>query len=248
MRYCRSRSCAGHVCALGLLLFAGALSSVWPAVVAAQAPAVGASARVSDATGRLLATATFREAPDQVLISLTFPDPSALTGTHGIHIHEVGRCDPPDFASAGGIFDPFGRQHGLRNADGPMAGDVPSLVIGPNGLAAYNTSAPLVKLSPGPTSLLRPGGTSLVIFAEADDGTTQPEGNAGPRIACGIIVAADVGLNGSTSFSQSQTQRGQTVATNGDPDLLTALLIATLGALLLAAGVVLRQTPHSSDL
>ena len=73
-----------------------------------------------------------------------------------------------------------------------MAGDMPSLVIGPAGLGGYNTSAPLAKLSAGPASLLRPGGTSLVIFAQVDDDQTQPEGNAGARIACGVIVAGDL--------------------------------------------------------
>ena len=86
-----------------------------------------------DPNGRLIATATFREATDQVLINLTFPDRAALSGTHGIQIHEAGRCDPPSFASAVAVFNPFGKPHGLLNPDGPMAGDIPSLVIGPAG-------------------------------------------------------------------------------------------------------------------
>ena len=191
--------------------------------------ALGAAAEVRDATGRLVATAALSESPDQVLISLTFPDRAALVGTHAIQIHDVGRCDPPDFASAGGIFNPFGKQHGLRNPAGPMAGDIPSLVIGPNGVAAYNTTAPLARLSPGPASLLRPGGTSLVIFAQPDDDQTQPEGNPGARIACGVIQP----------ISLTQTRQ----PTNGDPDLTTAVLIAVLGALLIGAGVVLRRAP-----
>ena len=72
-----------------------------------------------------------------------------------------------------------------------MAGDVPSLTIGPTGLAIYNTAAPLVKLSPGPESLLRQGGTSLVIFDGPDDDQSQPEGNPGARIACGVISPGD---------------------------------------------------------
>jgi Cu-Zn family superoxide dismutase len=228
--------------ALGFLLIAAALGSLWPAVVVvtAQVPVVGASALVRDTSGRLLATATLRESRDGVLISLNFADRSALTGAHAIQIHAVGRCDPPDFASAGGIFNPFGKQHGLRNPDGPMAGDVPSLTIGPNGLAIYNTAAVLVKLGPGPESLLRQGGTSLVIFDGPDDNQSQPEGNAGPRIACGVIVAGDVSPS-------SLAQTSPPPATNSDPDLQSALLIAALGILTIAAGVVLRVSPHHPD-
>jgi Cu-Zn family superoxide dismutase len=200
---------------LGLLLF-------WPALAAAQVqpPAVGASAQVHDASGRLLATATFREAPDQTLISLAFPDRAALTGNHGIQIHELGRCEPPEFASAGGIFNPFGKQHGLLTPDGPMAGDIPNLVISSAGLAGYNTSAPLVRLAPGPASLLRQGGTALVIYAQPDDGRTPPEGNAGARIACGVIVAG---------------------AAESGTDTSGSLLIGVLGVLLIGAGVFLRR-------
>ena len=145
----------------------------------AQPPSVGASAQLHDAAGKVIATATFRELPDEVLINLAFPDRTALTGTHALQIHDTGRCDPPDFSSAGPIYNPLGKQHGLLNPDGPMAGDLPSLVIGPAGLAAYNTAAPLVRLTAGAAPLIRPGGTSLVMLAQADDDQSQPEGNAG---------------------------------------------------------------------
>jgi len=227
-----------YVRALGVGLIAAASIGLWPPHVTAQVAAVAATAEVRDAAGRLLATAALSETPDQVMIGLTFPDPAALTGTHAIQIHEVGRCDPPDFTSAGSIFNPFGKEHGLRNPAGPTAGDVPSLVIGPNGVTAYNTSAPLARLSPGPASLLRQDGTSLVIFAQADDDQTQPEGNPGARIACGVIQPA------SPSGTASLDASGRQPATNrGDPDLTTAALIAVLGALLIGAGVVLRRAP-----
>jgi Cu-Zn family superoxide dismutase len=190
--------------------------------VQGQPPGVGASAQLNDANGRLIATATFREATDQVLINLTFPDRAALTGTHGIQIHEMGRCDPPNFASAGGIFNPFGKSHGMLNPAGPMAGDVPSLVIGPAGVGVYNTAAPLVKLNAGPAALLRPGGTSLVLFERTDDDLTQPEGNAGARLACGVIVAG-----AATASSAS--------------DRSSAVLIGGLGIVLIGAGLLLRR-------
>ncbi|HEX8968711.1 MAG TPA: superoxide dismutase family protein, partial [Chloroflexota bacterium] len=185
--------------AWGLLLALAGLAALGPATAVAQVPPVGASAQLHDAGGRLLATATFRQASDEVLINLVFPDRGALTGTHGIQIHDVGRCDPPDFSSAGGIFNPTRKQHGLLNPDGPMAGDVPSLVIGPIGVSGYNTTAPLVTLSPGPASLLKPGGTSLIIFAQPDDDLTQPDGQVGARIACGVIVAGAAGATSTTA-------------------------------------------------
>ncbi len=212
--------------------------SVWPAVAQAQTPPVGASARVRDAGGRVIAEVTFREAPDQVLIALSFPD-RTLTGTHAIQIHDIGRCDPPDFASAGAIFNPLGKQHGLLNPDGPMAGDLPSLVIGPAGLSSYNTAAPLVKLASGPASLLKPGGTALVIFAQADDDRTQPEGGAGARLACGVIVQGALPAGGASQ----NTPPGQTStsASDNQPNTLGALFIALGGFLLIGVGVALRQ-------
>jgi len=189
-----------------------------------QQPAVGASAQLRDASGRVLAVATMREAPTEVLINLTFPDRLALIGTHALHIHQVGRCDPPGFLSAGAIFNPTNRQHGLRNSDGPMPGDLPNLVIGPAGVGAYNLSAPLVTIRPGPATLLRPQGTSLVIFDQPDDDRTQPEGNAGARIACGAIVAGPTDT-----------------VTSSAPDRASAVLIAVMGTLLIVGGVTLRR-------
>lgn len=217
--------------ALGLSL------GVWPAVAFAQTPPeAGASAAVRDPAGRLVASATFRETPDQMLIDLTFPD-RTLSGTHGLQIHENGRCDPPDFATAGGIFNPFGKQHGLLNPEGPMAGDLPSLVMGPSGLTQYNTVAPLVNLSQGPAALLRAGGTSLVIYAQGDDDQTQPDGGAGARIACGVILPAQP----SAASSAPILPGSQSPATDSRPAPTGALIIAVGGLLLIAAGVALRH-------
>jgi Cu-Zn family superoxide dismutase len=202
-------------------------------------PAIGASAQVLDTSGRVLAVATFREASDEVLVSLTFPDRNALTGTHGLQIHESGRCDPPSFSSAGGILNPFNKKHGLLNQDGPMAGDLPSLVISSAGIGGYNTSAPLVKISSGPAALLRPGGTSLVIFAEPDDDRSQPEGNAGARVACGTVVAGPP--SGNVASALASAPRG--TSSQGKPDLGMSALIAAFGVLLIGAGVVLRRYP-----
>ena len=109
-------------------------------------------------------------------------------GTHAIHIHSVGKCDPPDFKSAGGHFNPYGKKHGVKNPDGAHAGDLPNIVVGPKGKVKIEIVANAVTLGPGPNSLFSAGGTSLVIHAGPDDDRTDPAGNAGARIACGVIT------------------------------------------------------------
>src|SRR5437588_12155645 len=93
--------------------------------VLAQVPAVGATSEVHDAANRLVATAEFREGRGEVLITLRFPSPPVPSGTHAIHIDEVGRCDPPDFLAAGNIIIPFSMKHGLQNPEGPELGALP---------------------------------------------------------------------------------------------------------------------------
>jgi superoxide dismutase, Cu-Zn family len=109
-------------------------------------------------------------------------------GQHGIHLHAVGKCDPPDFASAGGHFNPAGRLHGLRNPAGPHGGDLPNLEVAADGQGELDYVTRLVTLASGPTSLSGPSGVALVIHASPDDGVTDPSGNSGGRIACGILT------------------------------------------------------------
>lgn len=108
-------------------------------------------------------------------------------GSHGFHIHAVGACDPPAFTTAGGHFNPTNKQHGLQNPQGPHDGDLPNLIVGSDGTAEMETVAPGLRFTDSPESIFPPGGTALVIHAKADDGHTDPDGNAGDRIACGII-------------------------------------------------------------
>lgn len=110
------------------------------------------------------------------------------SGVHGIHIHEVGKCDPPDFKSAGAHFNPSGKQHGQFNPQGQHAGDIENVRVDPSGSAEVSLMNERVTLDSGTNSLLKPGGTSLVLHANADDQMTDPSGNSGDRIACGIIV------------------------------------------------------------
>jgi superoxide dismutase, Cu-Zn family len=108
-------------------------------------------------------------------------------GTHALHVHTVGKCDGPDFTSAGGHFNPTMKQHGKDNPQGAHAGDLPNFDVAKNGKAKVTVMAPNVVFGDGPNSPFHIGGTALMIHAMPDDYKTDPTGNAGPRLACGII-------------------------------------------------------------
>lgn len=104
-------------------------------------------------------------------------------GVHGIHVHLIGRCDPPDFSSAGTHWNPSGRQHGLNNPQGPHAGDMPNVTVAANGALGQTVVLPNATLA----QLLDADGASIMIHAEADDYVSQPAGNSGAKIACAVI-------------------------------------------------------------
>lgn len=109
-------------------------------------------------------------------------------GEHAMHIHEKGKCEAPDFKSAGNHFNPDEKEHGLLHPKGAHAGDLPNLIVGEDGMAKAEIMAPQVTLKEGKkTSLLTKNGTSIVIHEDKDDGMTQPAGDSGERIACGSI-------------------------------------------------------------
>jgi Cu-Zn family superoxide dismutase len=109
-------------------------------------------------------------------------------GEHAVHIHEKAACDGPDFKSAGGHFNPAGKKHGLDSAEGPHAGDMKNFAVGQDGTAKTSVENDRVNMKDGdPNSVFTGGGTALVIHAKADDMKSDPAGNAGDRIACGII-------------------------------------------------------------
>jgi Cu-Zn family superoxide dismutase len=111
-------------------------------------------------------------------------------GVHGIHVHAVGRCDPPDFASAGPHWNPAARKHGFSNPAGHHAGDLPNVEVAANGVLQATVTLPGASLTgPGPEGvLLDADGASIVIHAMSDDYMTDPSGNSGARIACAVIT------------------------------------------------------------
>ena len=109
-------------------------------------------------------------------------------GPHGLHIHAVGRCDAPDFTSAGAHLNAEGRQHGLRNPAGPHAGDAPNVVANTGGRAPVDVVFPYASVPAGTASTLRDAdGSSVVLHARADDQISDPAGDSGDRIACGVV-------------------------------------------------------------
>lgn len=104
-------------------------------------------------------------------------------GVHGIHVHPIGRCDPPDFSTAGTHWNPTGRQHGLNNPNGPHAGDMPNVTVAANGVLQETVTLAHAT----PAQLLDADGSSIMIHADADDYVSQPAGNSGPKIACAVI-------------------------------------------------------------
>lgn len=108
-------------------------------------------------------------------------------GAHGFHVHEVGKCEG-DFSSAGGIYNPLGAKHGFLNDEGPESGDLPNVVAAADGTAAAEILSPFLHLTKDTDdSLFDADGSSLVIYDKPDDYSSDPEGGAEPRIACGIL-------------------------------------------------------------
>jgi superoxide dismutase, Cu-Zn family len=167
------------------LLLAALLLSAAVVTVAQKAP-TKAHAYITDAQGQKVAMAALSSVRGGVRIVLTATN--LPPGVHGFHIHNVGRCDPPGFTSAGGHFNPTMKMHGKDNPMGPHLGDLPNITVNAKGQGRANFVAPNVTLGSGPDSLFHDGGTALVIHAVADDYKTDPAGNAGARIACGVIL------------------------------------------------------------
>ena len=174
----------------GLAAASAVVALAAPSTVLAQT--AGGSAVLMNAAGQTVGTAQLSETAAGVRVTVSARGLPA--GVHGIHIHAVGTCTPPDFTSAGGHFNPTGAQHGLRNPAGAHAGDLPNMTVAANGTANYATTAARVTLGAGAASLFDADGSALVIHADPDDEMTDPTGNSGGRIACGVIVRGAAAL------------------------------------------------------
>jgi superoxide dismutase, Cu-Zn family len=147
-----------------------------------------ATVTLHDAQGQQVGTATLEEGVSGVRIDV---DVTGLTaGTHAFHIHQTGECTAPEFSSAGGHFNPTNAQHGLENPQGPHAGDMQNFDVSDDGTADFAVDNDRVTLAAGTNSLLDTDGSALVIHASADDNVSDPSGNAGDRVACGVITGA----------------------------------------------------------
>ena len=145
-----------------------------------------ARADIQNAEGRSIGTASLRETKDGVLFTLTVK--GLPQGLHAIHIHSVGKCEAPSFTSAGPHFNPMNKKHGLKNPAGPHAGDLPDIYVEKNGLGRHEVLIDSTTLGSGETSIFDADGSAIIIHVTADDHVSDPTGNSGDRIACGVIV------------------------------------------------------------
>jgi len=172
---------------MGTRLAVGSHILVATLLTASSLPAAAqtASAALKSAEGKDVGIAQLTQTPSGVLINLSVKGIPA--GEHAFHVHAVGKCEPP-FTSAGGHFNPANKKHGMMAVDGHHAGDMPNLHIPASGelrVEVVNTDITLDKGKPN--SVFDADGSALVIHAGKDDYKTDPTGDAGGRIACGVI-------------------------------------------------------------
>jgi Cu-Zn family superoxide dismutase len=150
-----------------------------------QSAPKSAHADIVNAKGQKIGTAKILAAKQGVKIEVSVSQ--LPPGTHGIHIHAVGKCEGPDFKTAGPHLNPDNKKHGKDNPEGPHAGDLLNLEVKADGTAKATLLDTMVTLGDGPNSVFHEGGSAIVIHEKEDDYKTDPAGNSGARIACGVI-------------------------------------------------------------
>ena len=166
-----------------VLVFLPAL--LWSSLAFGQRSAKSAQADIVNGQVQNIGTAKILPAKKGVKIEVNVSQ--LPPGKHGIHIHAVGKCEGPAFTTAGGHLNPDAKKHGKENPEGPHAGDLLNLEVKANGTAKTTLLDTMVTLGDGPNSVFHEGGTAIVIHEKEDDYKTDPAGNSGARIACGVI-------------------------------------------------------------
>ena len=162
--------------------------SLSTAIAFAQA-APTAHADIMNAEGKKIGTAKFEMTNFDLGVKVSIKVDHLSSGPHAVHIHNVGKCEGPAFTTAGGHFNPTNAHHGVNNPQDPHphVGDMANLNADFMGKAEANFTLPTATLGSGPNSLFHDGGTSIVVHAKPDDFMSDPSGNSGDRIACGVI-------------------------------------------------------------
>lgn len=167
-----------------VLLGAVALAACQPKATSPETPLPSgriATATLMTAAGKTAGSVTVREVAGGLRVTVEGRD--LPPGLHGLHLHTVGKCEGPDFASAGPHWNPTGKMHGMKNPQGPHEGDLPNLMIGADGTGTITADIPGASFD----GLIDTDRAAMVVHAATDDLMTDPSGNSGARLACGVL-------------------------------------------------------------